>query len=334
MPLYSFLKTFINPYFQFLNPDLTEMKALDKAAVLAAAEELMSKFGTTTTLDVKNRLRNNGFMASQAEVSQWMDVLAREENWAFAQQNNFRVYRIGPDTNDTLHHYLEKTDSFWEIKILGKEQTVCEGKSGTNGTFFHKSFTSNRQAIRHAKNLLADKLQQDFSEVKDTRLPLEIREKFGKYLAQKPIKCTLGFFNVECIEKQAAELNTSQGVVNGSLIKFKNGGYRFTFTQDLGQVAEIFKQDNINFLALKYQQWQTTGEKVKVQATNQINEEIADYQLVALQGEQNLTLLQAPKGNLYEAEFEFESGDKTTLSKFDLQFEQEFLPITQQILQN
>jgi predicted DNA-binding WGR domain protein len=334
MSLYSFFKGIINPYFQFLNPDLTEMKALDKATVLAAAEDLMSKFGSTTTLDVKNRLRTNGYMAAQAEVSQYMDALAREENWAFAQQGNFRVYRPGPDTNDTLHHYLEKADSFWEVKIVGKEQTVCEGKTGTNGTFFHKSFTANRQAIRHAKNLLADKLQQGFREVKDTRLPLEIREKFGKYLAQKPIKCTLGFFNVDCIEEQAAELNTSEGVVNGSIIKTKNGGYRFTFTQDLGQVAEVFKQDTINFLALKYHEWNTTGEKVKVRANNQMKEEIADYQIVKLLGEQNLSLLQAPKGNLYEAEFEFESGDKTSLSKFDLQFDQEFLPITQQILQN
>ncbi|MCU0447793.1 MAG: WGR domain-containing protein [Microscillaceae bacterium] len=310
------------------------MKALDKTAVLIAAEDLMSKFGSTTTLDVKNRLRNNGYMAAQAEVSQWMDVLAREENWAFSQKNNFRVYRPGPDTNDTLNHYLEKDNDFWEIKITGKAQVVSEGKKGTGGAFFHKNFTSNRQAIRHAKNLLAEKQQLGFAEVKDTRLPLEIREKFGKYLHQKPIQCTLGFFNVECIEEQAAEINTNQGLINGSILKVKNGGYRFTFVENLVAVAEVFRADEIDFLSLKIEQLKTTGEKVTTQAKNQANDEVSDYEVVKLVGEQSLTRLQAPKNNLYEAEFVFENGEKTTLSKFDLTFEQEFLPITQQILQN
>ena len=82
------------------------MKNLTKDAVKEAAEHLIEAFGTTTTLDVKNRLRQVGFQAFQAEVSDFMDILTSEEQWRFNHNGRYRVYRFGPDSCYTFHKYL------------------------------------------------------------------------------------------------------------------------------------------------------------------------------------------------------------------------------------
>ena len=76
-------------------------------AVKQAAETLITTFGTTTTLDVKNKLRQQGFQAFQAEVSNLLDEVTAEEQWQFNHNGRYRIYRFGPDSNDTFHKYLE-----------------------------------------------------------------------------------------------------------------------------------------------------------------------------------------------------------------------------------
>ena len=80
------------------------MKNLAKQDVKDAAVKLMQSNGSTTTLDVKNELRSQGFWATQNQVSDFMNDLHNEESdWVFDNPNGFRVYRIdasGVSTND------------------------------------------------------------------------------------------------------------------------------------------------------------------------------------------------------------------------------------------
>lgn len=57
------------------------LKTTDKIAVLIVACDLMKQNGQTTTLEVKNELRNQGYDARQMQVSQFMSELAGEEGW-------------------------------------------------------------------------------------------------------------------------------------------------------------------------------------------------------------------------------------------------------------
>jgi hypothetical protein len=60
--------------------------------VLAVASQLLQQSGTTTTLDVKNLLRDGGFRAFQVDVSLAMDRLAIQENWNWTFNGTFRVF--------------------------------------------------------------------------------------------------------------------------------------------------------------------------------------------------------------------------------------------------
>ncbi|MEL6923230.1 MAG: hypothetical protein AAFO94_04210, partial [Bacteroidota bacterium] len=82
-------------------------KTLTSDAVQQAAEELMLTRGETTTLDVKNKLRREGFHAVQHEVSRCMTNLCYPRQWTFRQNGSFRVFFFRSDTNEVQHEYLE-----------------------------------------------------------------------------------------------------------------------------------------------------------------------------------------------------------------------------------
>jgi hypothetical protein len=74
---------------------------LSLAAVKQAATELMRAHGTTTTLEVKNRLRSQGYWALQADVSRLMEALADAEGWLYEAGPGFRVYCLPGACTDT-----------------------------------------------------------------------------------------------------------------------------------------------------------------------------------------------------------------------------------------
>ncbi|MCC6726751.1 MAG: hypothetical protein IT258_19775 [Saprospiraceae bacterium] len=76
------------------NPFNRSTKHIDKEAVKAAALQLLSENGATTTLEVKNNLRSNHYIATQSEVSDLLDEIAGEEGWQFQWNGKFRVYFI------------------------------------------------------------------------------------------------------------------------------------------------------------------------------------------------------------------------------------------------
>lgn len=68
------------------------MKSLTSSDVLSVATELISKNGSTTTLEVKLELRNRGFYATQKEVSSTMDGLDLLGKLSFTNNGVWRTY--------------------------------------------------------------------------------------------------------------------------------------------------------------------------------------------------------------------------------------------------
>jgi len=64
------------------------MKTFTITDVELVASDLIATNGSTTTLDVKNELRNQGFFAEQAEVSAALAQL----DFSFTHNGSFRIY--------------------------------------------------------------------------------------------------------------------------------------------------------------------------------------------------------------------------------------------------
>ncbi|CCG98732.1 hypothetical protein FAES_0721 [Fibrella aestuarina BUZ 2] len=69
-----------------------KLKALNRQAVRMAATMLMLAEGSTTTLNVKLYLRDQGYRAGQSEVSSWLFRIAQRERWVINDNGLFRVY--------------------------------------------------------------------------------------------------------------------------------------------------------------------------------------------------------------------------------------------------
>jgi len=72
----------------------TKTKSIDKSIVKHYAEALMNKNGSTTTLDVKNVLRADGYFAEQSVVSGHLNTLNSEESWDYTSNGSFNTYSI------------------------------------------------------------------------------------------------------------------------------------------------------------------------------------------------------------------------------------------------
>jgi len=312
------------------------MKNLTKDAVKEAAEHLIEAFGTTTTLDVKNRLRQQGFQALQAEVSDLMDTLTNEEQWRFNHNGRYRVYRFGPDSSDTFHKYLEQGQYFWEILASGKEQIVNEGLIGTIGQMATQKYPTNRKNIAQSKKTHQTKLNQGYSAAVDQRLPFNLRQKYAAYLDQKPLKYTIGFFDVKASEKLTAEITLENNQkTDGYIVQSKNAGYDFTWDlpQSKEKLADILKKAPSVIWELQYDHKQLTGEKVtETKAYNQREEVIDKFQHFTPTNSSSFLDIEIQFQKMYKIDIWFEGGNQISLSKFDLDIHQELLPVARQIL--
>ncbi len=60
--------------------------------IIATANSLLSENGHTTTLEVKNQLRQNGMKVKQKEVSIIMQTNVQKYGWCHTFNGNFRTY--------------------------------------------------------------------------------------------------------------------------------------------------------------------------------------------------------------------------------------------------
>ena len=75
----------------------TSLEPFSKEAVRRAACALMNQNGSTTTLDVKHRLRRDGFFAEQQQVSNAMKDVASAYGWTSRVKDDHLVYTVPPE---------------------------------------------------------------------------------------------------------------------------------------------------------------------------------------------------------------------------------------------
>lgn len=68
------------------------MKSLTKDDVKRVYEELLDSNGSTNNLEIKEKLRSDGFWATQAEVSKLMQEIDSEEGLDYTYNGQYRVY--------------------------------------------------------------------------------------------------------------------------------------------------------------------------------------------------------------------------------------------------
>ncbi len=313
------------------------MKTLTQAAVQQAAEFLIEKYGSTTTLDVKNRLRTAGYQAFQAEVSHLMDALAQQEQWEYQQNNRYRIYRFGPDTDEELHTYLERGNEFWEISSKNQEITINQGTVGSHGHLHTQTFPSNRKAIQRTQLLIKDQKQQGFQAAQDERLPLTLRQKFGSKLDQKPVACQLGYYDLILVEAQPANFYTDEQWQKGwwKCTKKAGGNLHWQLPQEQTQALSLIDQEEWPPTPLKASKLSLLGEKKqKEEAFLEDHQPLASFQEMQIEMPVDTLQVQAKRENLYQITFTLENGEKLRLSKFDLELETKLLPLARKILQN
>lgn len=78
-------------------------KNVNKQIVKEVAYGLIGEHGATTTLEVKNHLRSNHYIAYQAEISSLMNEVAQEAGWSSCWNGRFKVYFLSvPQDNATM----------------------------------------------------------------------------------------------------------------------------------------------------------------------------------------------------------------------------------------
>lgn len=75
-----------------MNLDTQSRNNINKEIVKKAAEHLILTNGQTTTLEVKEYLRNQNFVAFQNEVSTILEDIAIEQDWFFEFNGTYRVF--------------------------------------------------------------------------------------------------------------------------------------------------------------------------------------------------------------------------------------------------
>ncbi|MGB0929790.1 MAG: hypothetical protein ACPGVB_03380 [Chitinophagales bacterium] len=318
-----------------MNP--SNLKTLTNLAVKEAAEYLMTLNNETTTLEVKNRLRSQGYSAAQRQVSQGMDYLYSQNRntWGYRQPDKYKIYHLHVDTTNTINLYLEKDDLFWAIAASGKAFTIETGKVGETGVFEEKSYETNRKMTLIAHTFLELQREKSFVEAVDKRLSLKVRQQFERFANQKMTGCKMGFFEAEKLVKQRATFEVNGQEMEGHLLLTKSAGYTFSWDlpKDLDAVRLVLASQKWDALKWGFRDAKLLGEKIKeAEAYNSNGVELKDgrYTILEKQTAMDTQAILVNNENLYQIECFFEGGERAVLSKFQMDLETEILPLVKE----
>lgn len=218
-----------------------DLKALNINSVQAVAEELMLKKGWTTTLEVKEQLRRNGFYAIQVEVSSAMDFLAWENKWYYECNGKYRIYQFAEDTDLSFYAYMERREQIWEIAVKENIQIIRVGKQEQKASVARHQYDSNRQALTEAARLIELREREGFTIfAKEERFTALLLDYF-ELLTKSVFQCTLYYHSVQKVERQGVRLNFNGIPQVGYVDTIKQAGYEFTFDFNETAVAEVFR---------------------------------------------------------------------------------------------
>ncbi len=313
-----------------------QQKSIDKEIVLGMAEALMILNGETSTLQVKAELRKQGYFATQAAVSHFMDVLSEEEGWVYEFNGKFRVYAFQKDTDEIMYEYLEKDGYFWELLVNETDQIIFYGKTGSMGDLSRLTFDTNRHAILNGRNLIDRKLEDGFEAVEDVReLSIELRLKYFAYLKKQVKEVTLSYFGTHKTEVGIveAELTSKSGNITKKLTMEveKNAGYELHFEQPQG-IAQLLRRPSWDALKTGFDDCFLLGEKVvkrQFWEEEMLIDQVSSYQVLE---PAQTTAIEVNNDRLYRIDLNFEDGAVLSLSKYEMELKSELIPLAQLLL--
>jgi len=292
---------------------------LTNDVVREATEHLMTTNLFTTTLDVKNRVRSQGYFATQRQVSNIMATLNYQCGWKFNQNSGYRVYRFAEDTKESLHQYFEnQQQEFWEVQVRDKVQTINIGKIGTDGNIQTHNFASNREAIYRSRNLIKQKIGLGYNQTSDPRLSLKLRQQYGSHFGKKAFV-------------------KDDNHINGHLRKRYSAGYdlRFSFPNDQQSLLQKLNQKSYDGLNIPAEQKKLVGERRQgLKAFDQDGKELNGYENYTATGDEKLLSLHFNNQNIFQIKIDFVDTSSVYLSKFNLDYNTEFIPLAKKILES
>lgn len=114
--------------------------------IIAVFENLVEANGTTTTLDVKRELRDQGFWITQSEVSdtltEWVETV---DEYDFTIDRNHRVYELATNAAPVLPSYVSTPKAVakvadWKVTDGVDTQTYCDMTRNQARYLFSKQF--------------------------------------------------------------------------------------------------------------------------------------------------------------------------------------------------
>lgn len=324
-------------------------KNLTLDAVQQAAETLMLLHNTTSTLDVKNYLRRQNYLALQSDVSRMMSLSVHQKGWKFQYNGSYREYALGKDTDEKWKIYLVRGNDFWAIEVDKRQHITSLGKIGTNGSSFATDFSSNRLAVHKAKFLANQKKAAGFMEAVDPRLSRPLRAKYQSYLDWSVTKIRLSYFGIEKVEKQYVDFilntptktpstpnlplksftNSTHLIQKGYFIVTKSAGYEFEadVSQNGSPIQHILKNKQWEATQLSNLTRNLTGEKItSKKAFDDKGESIQPFKIQSVV-KTTTQSIKVNNDNLYQVKLTFDNGRTLHLSKFEMDLEKELLPL-------
>lgn len=89
-----------------------DYKQLTVNDVEGVADELLAANGQTTTLDIKNRLRDEGFWAVQYDVANSMYLLWEARGWHWTFNGTYRIYYQDFDSAEAAYNAADEGDVY------------------------------------------------------------------------------------------------------------------------------------------------------------------------------------------------------------------------------
>lgn len=306
------------------------LQTLQPEVVCQITEALMLTHGTTTSLEVKKELREQGFYAVQAEVSALMAALAEDRNWKFWSNGRFRIYSFAEDTNEQLYHYLKKGDESWEILVDGKWQVISEGNAARTTPCHYQEFPSNRHAIAHAAGLLMIKESKGFVPTMPRGLNLQHRYRYREFIRQHPVSCILSFRQGLQNESYPAQFQLHDQIAKGTLTVHRRVGYAFDLSREEARefVAPTRNTEAWQVADGMFRKGFFLGESnITESARLASGERMGRWNLLQTDEAQKHTELHLKTSGIYKAEFYYSNDRRIELHYEDWKPESELWPM-------
>lgn len=296
------------------------LQTLQPEIVCQVTEALMLTHGATTLQDVRNELREQGFVAAPAELSAYMSVLAEERDWWSWSEGGELLYTFGEDTNETVHYFLKKGKMIWQVLVKGRQQIVAQGRIGTVPELSYVQLPSNRHAVAHAHGLSMIQESRGFMALPPDGVSLVQLYEYRHFISRTPQHGILSFREGRQTEHFLTTFSLNGQRAFGRVEINKKVGY--AVKMGVAWARQVFEQygKNTHWVVPEslYQKALLLGEVVSDRSAYlSSGEQLANWTIRKQEEVPDLVRLKLPFSGLYKAELYYADGSRLELDYRD-----------------